>query len=267
MTTVSDIAKWLEMIAPPQLSADWDNTGLLLGDASADVQRVMTCLTLTDVVVAEAVETRTNLVVSHHPIPFRPIKSITTAEETGRRLWQLAGNRISVYSPHTRWDSASHGINAQIAHKLDLQNTRPIVPIPIESFAGSQIDVGVGRIGELTTPLKLAEVVRKTCAAIPYCRPRGVDSGKAIRNIAIVCGSGGSLISSMSEGQCDLFITGEATFHQCLDAQSKGIAMLMIGHFASEKFAMHHLAGMMQTSFPELVVVGSARETDPVTNW
>ncbi len=267
MTTVSDIAKWLEMIAPGQLSADWDNTGLLLGDAEADVRTVLTCLTLTDVVVAEAVETQTNLVVSHHPIPFRPIKSITTAEDTGRRLWQLAINRISVYSPHTRWDSASDGINAQIAQKLELQNVRPIIPIPIEGIGDSQVDVGVGRIGELTTPLKLSDVVRKTCAAIPYCRPRGVDSGKTIRNIAIVCGSGGSLISSLREGQCDLFITGEATFHQCLEAQSKGIAMLMIGHFASEKFAMHYLAGMMQGAFSELVVFGSTRETDPVTNW
>jgi putative NIF3 family GTP cyclohydrolase 1 type 2 len=89
--TVKCIADWMERLAPVRLSADWDNTGLLLGDSQREVKRVMTCLTLTLESVEEAVTGCADLVISHHPLPFRPLKKITADEPTGRLLWELAG--------------------------------------------------------------------------------------------------------------------------------------------------------------------------------
>ena len=125
MTLISDIASWMESIAPLRLSAEWDNTGLLLGDESREARRVMTCLTLTPESVREAIDRKADLVVSHHPLPFRPLKRITTAETSGRLLWQLASAGISIYSPHTAWDSAAAGINAMLAERLKLRFGSP----------------------------------------------------------------------------------------------------------------------------------------------
>jgi dinuclear metal center YbgI/SA1388 family protein len=270
MTNVVDVMEWMENIAPSRLSADWDNTGLLLGDRAAKVERLMTCLTLTSASVEEAVESRANLVLSHHPLPFRPVKSITTADVTGKLIWQLASAKVSVYCPHTAWDSAHQGINAQIAEHLELLNVRPIVAEKLlagmESPVSDQDQLGVGRFGDLPQPISIEEVAKRIAAKLPHCRPRVVDCGRKIKRIGIVCGSGASMLSSLIPHQCDLFLTGEATFHQCLESQAVGMSMLMIGHYASEKFAMDQLAKLVSTHFPELQVWGSLQERDPVRN-
>ena len=108
---ISELAQHLESIAPLGLAEDWDNVGLLVGDGNENVQRVMTCLTVTPNTVQEAIKKQADLIVSHHPFPFRPTKRITTQDTVGRLLWQLIRNGISVYSPHTAWDSAADGIN------------------------------------------------------------------------------------------------------------------------------------------------------------
>ena len=262
MTLIADVMKWMESIAPLRLSAEWDNTGLLLGDAAREARRVMTCLTLTAESVQEAIEGRADLVISHHPLPFRPLKKITTSELTGRLLWQLASAGISVYCPHTAWDSAAFGINTMLAERLKLQSVRPMIPEP-ERESTAEV-LGTGRLGELPTALTLTTVAKLLCESVPYCRPRAVATGAEIRRVGIVCGSGASLLESAVKLRCDLFLTGEATFHQCLEAKAAGMSMLMIGHFASEKFAMDRLAEVCGTEFAELQVWGSRSEQDPV---
>jgi dinuclear metal center YbgI/SA1388 family protein len=259
----------MESIAPQRLSEDWDNTGLLLGDANRQVQRVMTCLTLTPESVAEAVAEQADLVLSHHPLPFRPLKSITTAEPTGRMLWELASHGISIYCPHTRWDSAADGINAQLAQRIGLLNPQPLIAekllaAPCLAEGATVQLLGSGRYGDLTNAVELRELSRLVSTAVPNCRVRGVHNHRAIRRIGIACGSGASLLAAAIAQGCDAFLTGEATFHQCLEAQAAEVALLLIGHFASEKFAMEQLAWMCQAQFPELVVWGSRLEHDPV---
>src|SRR4051812_8500734 len=100
MPTVADIAAFLSNFAPPALAADWDNVGLLLGDGAAPVERLMTCLTVTPDTAAEAIETAANLIVSHHPIFFRPVQSLTAQNANSGFLWQLARGGVAVYSPH-----------------------------------------------------------------------------------------------------------------------------------------------------------------------
>ncbi len=276
--TVQNICDWMEEIAPLRLSADWDNTGLLLGDSTREAKRVMTCLTLTPESVEEAVTGCADLVISHHPLPYRPLKKIVASEPTGRMLWELAGAGVSVYCPHTAWDSAVNGINAQLARRLKLSSVVPLIAarsLPQQVYIDGEVGsltiskhemLGTGRAGDLGREYTLAELVKLVCVEVPYCRPRVVDSGHAIIRVGLVCGSGGSLIEAVASSKCDLFLTGEATFHQCLEAKGAGISMLMIGHFASEKFAMDGLAALCQAEFANLEVWASVNEMDPVSS-
>ena len=273
MLRISDITYWMESLAPLRLSAEWDNTGLLLGDLQREVRRLMTCLTLTPESVAEAVSGKADLVISHHPLPFRPLRQITTVEPTGRMLWQLASAGVSVYCPHTAWDSAAGGINAQLASRLQLGNITPLIAeatgsLPFQSNPADSIavELGTGRVGDLVVRSNLGGIARAICDAVPSCRPRVVDTGKSIVRVGIVCGSGGSLIEAAVRSGCELFLTGEATFHQCLEAKGAGLSMLMIGHFASEKFAMDSLAELCRAEFANLEVWGSLNESDPVSS-
>jgi dinuclear metal center YbgI/SA1388 family protein len=162
MPTVADVTAFLDRFAPPALAADWDNVGLLLGDATADVQRVMTCLTVTPESAAEAVDERAGLIVSHHPILFRPMKRLTAATAEGRVLLALAKAGVAVYSPHTAFDNCRGGINELLAAKLGLQTVGPlrrdaarqckvVVFVPeadLEKVADAMFAAGAGKIGE-----------------------------------------------------------------------------------------------------------------------
>src|SRR5262245_14198776 len=126
MPTVADITAALDSLLPPELAADWDNVGLLLGDPKSDVRRIVTCLTVTPVVAEEAVEVGAQLIVTHHPILFRGVKRLTTATPEGRAVLALARAGIAVYSPHTAFDNANGGINDRLAARLGLTEVRPL---------------------------------------------------------------------------------------------------------------------------------------------
>lgn len=125
-----DTVAVLENLAPPALSESWDNTGLLLGDHTADVTRVLTCLTLTPDVAVEAVSVGAQLVVTHHPLMFKPVQRITADAPDGRTLLTLLRAGIAVYSPHTAWDNAPLGINQQLADLCGLQDITPLRRLP-----------------------------------------------------------------------------------------------------------------------------------------
>ena len=126
MRTVAAIVEFLERFAPPDLAADWDNVGLLLGDGAASVLRIMTCLTLTPDVAEEAVASEVGLVVTHHPILFRPVQRLTASRPEGRMLLALARAGVAVYSPHTALDNTTGGINDGLARRLGLTDVGPL---------------------------------------------------------------------------------------------------------------------------------------------
>src|SRR5215472_7203997 len=118
MLTVATVIDYLDQFAPHQLAADWDNIGLLFGERSTPVERMMTCLTVTPESAAEAIASGANLIVTHHPILFRGVKRLTDATPEGRMLLSLARAGIAVYSPHTAFDNTHGGINEQLARRL-----------------------------------------------------------------------------------------------------------------------------------------------------
>src|SRR5688572_12039976 len=229
MPIVGEVAQVLEQLAPLGLAEDWDNVGLLVGESQWPADRVMTCLTVTADTVAEAIEQKANLIVSHHPLPFRPVKTITSSTTVGRLLFDLIRNSIAVYSPHTAFDSASAGINQHLAIGLGLQEIAPLKP----ALSGDP-EEGAGRSGLIGEPFTRRELADRTKAFLNIDGVRlAGDPNAPIARVAIACGSGGSLLDAAIAAECDLLVTGEATFHDCLEAEAREMGLLLTGHFAS----------------------------------
>ncbi len=158
---LTEILSVLEQLAPLELAESWDNVGLLLGDRQAEVTRALTCLTLTPDVAEEAIQNGATLIVTHHPILFKPVQRLTAETTEGRMLGRLLLHGIAVYSPHTAWDNAPHGINQQLAERLGLHDIVPLRPrtlaevklvtfVPAESVRSVQQalwEAGAGVIG------------------------------------------------------------------------------------------------------------------------
>jgi dinuclear metal center YbgI/SA1388 family protein len=264
MTSVGDICKALGQIAPVCLAAEWDNVGLLVGDRKSAVTHIMTCLTVTPETVAEAINKQAGLIVTHHPFPFAPLKTITTDTNLGTMLWQLAQAGISVYSPHTAFDSAALGINQQIAEGLNLKNIKPLEPINDPQSAATE-GLGTGRCGTVEVA-SLAELAQRAKSVFNIESLHIVgDIERPLTKVGIACGSAGEFIRCASRQGCDVLITGEARFHTCLEARALGIAMILLGHYASERFALDNLAATLADEFSELTVWVSTDEEDPLT--
>lgn len=261
MTPVGDVVRFLEKFAPPALAADWDNVGLLLGDRARRVQKVMTCLTITPAVVDEAIADQVDLIVAHHPLPFRAVKSITADSYSGGLLWRLASAGVSIYSPHTAFDSAADGINARLAAGLGLARVEPLEP----SAAANDASIGIGRCGRLPQPMKLRDFVSraKQFLKIAHVDVVGTDD-RAVSHVGVACGSAGELMDAALRAGCDTFVTGEARFHTAVEADALGIALVLVGHYAGERFGVEHLADVVSDAFPKLTVWPSRRESDPL---
>jgi putative NIF3 family GTP cyclohydrolase 1 type 2 len=167
---------------------------------------------------------------------------------------------IAIHSPHTAFDSAKGGINQRLAAGLGLTEIRPLSPT-----VDDPDQLGSGRYGRLPSPLSLAECAArlKQLLAIDGLHAVGAPACQ-VQRIAIACGSAGSFLPYAREAGADLFVTGETSFHICLEAEAHGIAMLLPGHYASERFAVVALADVLAQQFPQLNIWPSRDEADPL---
>lgn len=260
MPTVGQIARVLEELAPLALAEAWDNVGLLVGDADWPAERIMTCLTVTPETVGEALDGGAQLIVAHHPLPFHPVKSITSQTTVGQLLLRLIRGGVALYSPHTAFDSASAGINQHLAIGLGLQEIRPLRPA-----ATGDNDEGAGRFGLVGEPLTHRELAARTKQFLSIDAVRLVGSeDKSVSRVAIACGAGGSLLEAAVAAECDALVTGEMTFHLCLEAEARGVGVVLAGHFASERFALHALADYLTDQLAGVHVWASRLERDPL---
>jgi dinuclear metal center YbgI/SA1388 family protein len=264
MPRLADLITMLEAFAPLRLAESWDNVGLLVGDSEREIRRVMTCLTITPSSAREAIDERADAILTHHPLPFRPLKRLTTATVEGRLLIDLIAAGIAIYSPHTAFDSALAGINQQWAEGLGLTSARPLVAAP-DTAAGEGATLGAGRHGELPAPATLGELAAAVKRFLRIDQAQIVGPGGApVTRVGVACGSGGEFVAAALAAGCQALVTGEARFHTCLEAESQGLGLVLAGHYASERFAVETLAGIVAQRFAELEVWASRRETDPL---
>lgn len=261
MLTIQTICEFLEMFAPARLAAEWDNVGLLVGDRQATLSRVMTCLTITPASAEEAIARDADLIITHHPLPFRALNRLTTDDVPGRILLKLIRAGVSIYSPHTAFDSAAAGINQRLAEGLCLDQIRPLIADEHED----EPEAGTGRYGLLTDETTLAAVADrlKKFLHLDQLKIVGNDDDR-VRRVAVACGSAGQFVEEARDAGCHLLVTGETSFHTCLEAEASGIGLLLAGHYASERFALEQLADLLASQFEEIEFWASEKECDPL---
>jgi dinuclear metal center YbgI/SA1388 family protein len=261
--SIDQLTAELERLAPLHRAEPWDNVGWLVDRRDHSIRRVMTCLTIAPAVVAEAIDRQCDVIVAHHPLPFQPLRRLVRTDLAGRLLLDLITHGVGVYSPHTAFDSATEGINAQLAARLGLRAIRPIVPMD-QQPGSDRPSPGSGRYGTLPQPITL-EGLAEQLSRLPSVTALQIAGPPKLRvsTLGIACGAGHSFWPAAQAAGCDALITGEARFHDAVAAEGQGYGLLALGHFASERFALEQLAFQLQQALPGLHVWASERETDP----
>lgn len=259
MVRVEDVCRYLDTIAPSHLAAAWDNAGLLVGRTDQPVSRVMTCLSVTQAVVREAMDEEVQLIVTHHPLPFRPLKRVTGADSVGQRLLDLIEAKIAVYSPHTRWDSADGGINELLSQLMGLGQVRPI----IESSGESAGPPGSGRWGRLPSAQTVQQIGQTLLDRLKSnCYLLVGNPSQSVEYVAVACGAGDDFVPLAVQRGCQLLVTGELRFHSAMEAECFGMSVVALGHYVSERFGVEQLASRLALAFPQLRIWASVRERD-----
>ena len=243
--SVQQILALLQTAAPQELALDWDNVGLLV-DAGAPVDGVLTTLDITPAVVREAVENDCQLIVSHHPVIFHPIKRLAAADVPA----QLMKNGISAICMHTNLDAAEGGVNDTLSDILGIASDGR------ESFAE-----GCGRIG--TTMPTTVEALARFCADTLHSGVRYVNGNKPVTRLAEVSGGGGSYLQEAIDRGADCLVTGEAAHHIALLAKERGVGLVVAGHWGTEHAIADVLAARISAAFPQLTVAHAESDKDP----
>ena len=253
---ISEIIRFLESWAPLALQEDYDNSGLQVS-RSTDVQcsGVLVCLDVTEEVMDEAVAGGFNMVLSHHPLIYRPIKQVTSLAYQQRCIIKALDHGITVYSAHTCLDNAPEGVNWQISHILGLSGLQPIVPREGTDGGGS------GRIGTLDkaeSPAVFLDRVKKAfdCKVVMHSAPAG-----EIRRVAVCGGSGASFLQQAAAAGADAYVTGELHYH---DYFEPGVLAVALGHYESEHLTRELMEERLAAAFPSLRIQITTIDTNEV---
>ena len=259
MVSVNEVCQVLQQLAPLSSAESWDNVGLLLGRAERPVNRIMTCLTLTPNVAFEAIGRNVQMIVTHHPVMFRAVKSITGETLEGRLLLDLIEAGIAVYSPHTAFDNADEGINQWLAESFGLELIEPLRP-----FAAG-IPGGSGRVGIFQESLSRKEFLEKVAAVIGAEYMETAWHGtENVRRVGLACGSAAEYLTDALRSGCDTFVTGEARFHSAVECQSRGVNLVLMGHYRSERPAVVRLASLLSARLGEVECFSSEHDQNPL---
>jgi len=245
----------MEELAPLDYAYQWDNSGLQLGSPLRPVNKIMVTLTVTEAVVDSAVKSNVDLIISHHPLIFQPIRSIRTDSPYGRNIQRLLSSNIVVYASHTNLDRAPFGLNYWLAESLGLKEQQVLE-------AGSEDGIGLGRIGYLE-PVTLADLAAKLNQLWQTQVRYTGDPLKKCTKVAVCGGSGGDLMQLAFEQQSDVLITGDVKYHTALDAKAMGFAVIDGGHYATEKIMIPNTAQYLRTKLADVEVVEESAGDNP----
>ncbi len=231
MSTVKDIYSFLDSIAPFSTSAPWDNTGLLVGDENKNVKKVMISLDVTDDLIDQATKEKVDLVITHHPVIFDPVKSVTS----DTLLYKAVSSGLSFISSHTCLDIAKDGVNDCLANAVGIKN--------IESIE-EDVFLKLGEIEEKSEDEFVAILKDKLSCNVLYN-----STGNKIKKVAFCSGSGGDLWELAKEIEADALLTGEAKYHEFLDASFNNISIFACGHFETEVVVIDMLREKLEKEF------------------
>jgi len=259
---VTDVLQVLEHLAPARLAEDWDNVGLQVGRRDWPVTRVLVALDVTPEVLAEAQAVAAQMLVTHHPLIFRPLKTLDLDGSAGGMLETLVVQRLAVAAAHTNLDSVAGGVNDILAERVGL--TAPRVLAPNESPEGG----GFGRLGALARPTTLARLAQRVKERMGLAAVRRVGPADLpVRCVAVCSGSGGGLLEAFWRSAADVLITGDLRYHDAREAELRGRGLIDIGHFESEApvrdVLARRLADGLAAAGRAVEVVVSRVETGP----
>ncbi|MCR4853218.1 MAG: Nif3-like dinuclear metal center hexameric protein [Prevotella sp.] len=260
-TSIKEVVNALERFAPLPLQEGWDNAGLQVGlTETQEVSGALLCLDVTEAVVDEAVALKCNLIVSHHPLLFHPLKQISDKNDVQRAVRKAIKNDIAIVSMHTNMDNAPGGVNFRIASKMGLNHVEFFGPTKeVDEMKG-----GSGVIGTLEEPLSANEFM------VMLKRTFDVDCVQAnqllrrnICRVAICGGAGAFLLGDAIAAGADAFVTGEMHYHEFFGHEQE-VQIAVIGHYQSEQYTNEVFRDIIQGAFPDVTCHLSQTNTNPI---
>lgn len=231
----TEIISTIEAKYPLSLAEEYDNVGLIIGDIDANIKKILVCLDINEAVIDEAINKNIDMIISHHPLIFKPIKKIVNTNPISHLITKLIKADICVYSLHTNFDNAENGMNDVLAEKLGLNNI-------------NKLGNGTGRYGILYNSMSLKELCAlvKNKFNISSLKVTGNLNTK-IERVAIVGGAGCDFIGDALASNCDVLITGDVKHHSALDGLNSGINIIDGSHFFTEVVALPYIASLLNT--------------------
>ncbi len=260
MTTVGDILNYMNTLAPQYMKMDWDNVGLLCGDPVREVTRVLIALDPFEHVCQEAIDTGAELIITHHPLIFFPIKALVEEPGTNRCVRMLTRHDIAAINAHTNLDRAPGGVNDVLAQVLGLENISVIDPAGTDENGTPWGLLHQGQVQQQSLESFLATVKDALhCGHIRY-----VSGGKRVHRVAVGGGGCAGMVRDAVKAGCDTFVAGDGKYNDFWDAIDLGLNLIDAGHFQTENPVCFYLRRKLQEKFPELVVEVSKTHADPI---
>jgi dinuclear metal center YbgI/SA1388 family protein len=257
---IIEVTNFLEQYAPLEYQETYDNCGLIIGDANAEVKGVLITLDCIESVIDEAIATGCNLIVAHHPIIFSGLKKINGKNYIERTLIKAIKNDIAIYAIHTNLDNVHNGVSAKIADKLGLENCKVLAP---KQELNSDL-VGSGIIGELNIPVDSQVFLKNLKQNMQADCVRYTALVKDEIKTVVVCGGSGSfLLNNAIAAKADVFITADFKYHEFFDTENT-IIIADIGHYESEQFTKDLIYDLLVKNFTKFAVRLSKVNTNPI---
>jgi dinuclear metal center YbgI/SA1388 family protein len=250
VTTVGDVVGWLSERYPPEWAEEWDRVGLVLGEPTATVRRVLLAVDCVPETVEQAIASGADMLVTHHPLLLRGVSSVAPVTYKGRIVHRMIKAGVALYCAHTNADVASPGVSDTLAARLGLVDLRPLRPAGGAAAGGGR---GAGRIGRLPVPLALADLVRLAAAALPATAWGVRAAGTAdlmISTVAVCGGAGDTYLGDATAAGADAFLTADLRHHPASEhIAGGGPALLDAGHWATERPWLDDLAAALRDAF------------------
>ena len=257
---IIEVTNFLEQYAPLEYQETYDNCGLIIGDANAEVKGVLITLDCIESVIDEAIATGCNLIVAHHPIIFSGLKKLNGKNYIERTVIKAIKNDIAIYAIHTNLDNVHNGVSAKIADKLGLENCKVLAP---KQELNSDL-VGSGIIGELNIPVDSQVFLKNLKQNMQADCVRYTALVKDKIKTVVVCGGSGSfLLNNAIAAKADVFITADFKYHEFFDTENK-IVIADIGHYESEQFTKDLIYDLLVKNFTKFAVRLSKVNTNPI---